>query len=118
MVKVNYSKKHVSQEAKPLIQAMDQDVLKSMLKHKNHIASCFFSFHPDANNCASGQCEHDKVGTTKHRISSTNDDGINKIIIDESPDTINVCIYMMPIIGHLVDYELFKTFLPEDQTEF
>jgi len=25
---------------------------------------------------------------------------------------------MMPIIGHLVDYELFKTFLPEDQTEF
>lgn len=99
-------------EVKPLIQEMDQEVLKAMIKHKLNIVSSFFTYHPNANKCSSGTCEHDKIGTSDKLI--TIDESIHQITVDKSIEPLNVCIYMMPIISHLVDYELFKTFLPEN----
>lgn len=98
-------------EAPPLIQKMDQDVLKAMLAHKVKTINCFLSHHPNAMSCCDGECEHEKIGTVSRKITLTE----NEVSLKDV-DSMNVCVYIMPILGHLIDHELFSTFIQQEDT--
>jgi hypothetical protein len=106
------SKPIPNNEPAPLIQKMDQDVLKAMMDHKIRIISCFLNKHPNAIKCCDGECEHEKIGNITRKITVT-DNTVGLVDVD----LLSVCVYTMPILGHLIDHELFSSFLSADTTK-
>ncbi len=100
-------------EPPPLIQKMDKDILKAMLKHKLKTIAMFIEHHPNSSKCCDGVCDHTKYGKLVKKIT-VEGNSISYVECDEYEG----CLYIMPIIGHLIDYELFDSFLlPEEKDE-
>ena len=102
-------------EPKPLIQAMDQEVIKIMLSHKNRMIDSFLEQHENVIQCINGECTHAKVGAVTRKLNPiTNDDGQKTIGVIDLDIPLDVCGYTMSTTAHFIEYDLFRGFLSDE----
>jgi len=104
-------------QPKPLIQALDQEIVKTMLMHKNRLIDSYLNTHEDVKQCIIGACDHYKVGqAVRKMIMHIESDGRRHVSIEEV-DPYDVCGYTMSTLAHFIEYDMFRQFITEEEEE-
>lgn len=107
-------------QPKPLIQALDQEIVKTMLVHKNRLIDSYLNTHENVKQCIDGKCDHYKVGQAVRKIVlavQPDDPNGQKYVSIEEVDPYDVCGYTMSTLAHFIEYDMFRQFISEEEEE-